>query len=148
MQETQIQSLGQEDSQRRKWQSTPVSLSGNFHEKRSLAVYNPRGRKESDMTKHTRTQQHLKYGLKNVINLTWLKKNFQHTHTHNEFPGGFYFKRNHPINHVRKIADCYSRKQACIVYVQMLAVLVVHHGTRPHCGKILDWQIKCLIVFP
>jgi len=40
-----------------------------------------------------------------------------HTHTHSEFPGRFYFKRNHPINHVRKLADCYSRKQARIVYI-------------------------------
>ena len=40
-----------------------------------------------------------------------------HTHTHNDFPGRFYFKRNHSINHVGKIADCYSRKQACVVYI-------------------------------
>ena len=47
-----------------------------------------------------------------------LKKFFQHTHTHthNEFQDRFYFKRNHPINHVGKIADCYSGTQACIVY--------------------------------
>ena len=36
---------------RRKWQPTPVFLPGEFHGQRSLARYNPWGRKESDMTK-------------------------------------------------------------------------------------------------
>ena len=35
---------------RRKWQSTPVFLPGEFHGQRSLASYSPWGRKESDMT--------------------------------------------------------------------------------------------------
>ena len=35
---------------RRKWQPTPVSLTGKSHEQRSLAAYNPWGFKESDMT--------------------------------------------------------------------------------------------------
>ena len=37
----------------RKWQPTPVFLPGKFHGQRSLAGYNPQGRKESDMTTHT-----------------------------------------------------------------------------------------------
>ena len=36
---------------RRKWQPTPVFLPGEFHGQRSLASYNPWGRKEADMTK-------------------------------------------------------------------------------------------------
>ena len=35
---------------RRKWQSTPVFLPGEFHGQRSLVGYSPRGRKESDTT--------------------------------------------------------------------------------------------------
>ena len=35
---------------RRKWQLTPVFLPGKSHGQRSLAGYNPWGRKESDMT--------------------------------------------------------------------------------------------------
>ena len=35
---------------RREWQPTPVLLPGEFHEQRSLAGYNPWGRKESDTT--------------------------------------------------------------------------------------------------
>ena len=51
-QETRVQSLGWEDPPwRRKWQSTPVFLPGEFHRQRSLAGYSPWGRKESDMTK-------------------------------------------------------------------------------------------------
>ena len=75
VQETQVQSLGQEDLLekgmathssilaphpkkrglkeifwRRKWQSTPVLLPGKFHGWRSLVGYSPRGRKESDTT--------------------------------------------------------------------------------------------------
>lgn len=46
-----------------------------------------------------------------------LPKHTPHTyiHIHNEFPD-IYFKRNRPINHVEKIADYYSGKQARIVY--------------------------------
>ena len=35
---------------RRKWQSTPALLPGEFHGQRSLAGYSPRGRKELDTT--------------------------------------------------------------------------------------------------
>ena len=51
MQETWVQSLGQEDSLEKemKWQPTPVFLPGESHGRRSLAGYSPRGRQESDM---------------------------------------------------------------------------------------------------
>ena len=35
---------------RRKWQPTPVFFRGEFHGQRSLAGYNPCGRRELDMT--------------------------------------------------------------------------------------------------
>ena len=37
---------------RRKWQPALVFLPGKLHGQRSLAGYNPWGRKESDMTEH------------------------------------------------------------------------------------------------
>ena len=43
---------------RRKWQPTPVFLPEKSHGQRSLAVYSPWGRKESDTNEHThRTQK-------------------------------------------------------------------------------------------
>ena len=50
MQETQVQSLGQEDPQRRRWQPTPVFLSGESHGQRSPKGHSPWGRKEADTT--------------------------------------------------------------------------------------------------
>ena len=50
LQETQVQSLGQEDPRRRKWQPTPVLLPGKFHRQRRLAGYSPWGCKELDTT--------------------------------------------------------------------------------------------------
>ena len=50
MQETQVQSLGGEDSLEKKWQPTPVFLPGKFHGQRSLAGNSPWGHKETDMT--------------------------------------------------------------------------------------------------
>ena len=50
MQETQVQSLGQEDPQRKEWLSTPAFWPGEFHEQRSLAGYTLWGHKESDST--------------------------------------------------------------------------------------------------
>ena len=41
---------------KRKWQPTPVFLSGESHGQRSLAVYSPWGCKEWDATEHARTQ--------------------------------------------------------------------------------------------
>ena len=43
MRETWMQSLGWEDSLRRKWQLTPVFLPGEFYGQRSLAGYSPWG---------------------------------------------------------------------------------------------------------
>ena len=50
VQETQIQSLGREDSLEKGMGTTPLFLLGEFHGQRSLAGYNPWGRKELDMT--------------------------------------------------------------------------------------------------
>ena len=49
MQETWVQSLSQ-IPWRRKWQPTPVFLSGKSHGQRSLVDYSPWDRKESDTT--------------------------------------------------------------------------------------------------
>ena len=59
IQETWIQSLGQEDPWWREWLPTPVFLSGEFQGQRSLVGYSPRGRKELEATEqlaytHTR----------------------------------------------------------------------------------------------
>ena len=51
MRETQVQSLGREDSLEKKWQPTPGSLPGKSHGQQSLAGYSPQDRKESDTTK-------------------------------------------------------------------------------------------------
>ena len=42
---------------RRKWQPTPVLLSGKSHGRKSLIGYSPRGCKESDMTERLRAAQ-------------------------------------------------------------------------------------------
>ena len=50
MREAWVQSLDWEDTQRRRWQPTPVFLPGEFHGQRSLAGYSPWGCKQSNMT--------------------------------------------------------------------------------------------------
>jgi len=50
MQETQVGSLGWEDSLEEAWQHTPVFLPGEFHGHRILMGYSPWGRKELDIT--------------------------------------------------------------------------------------------------
>ena len=42
----------------RKWQPTPVLLSGKLHGQRSVVGYSLGGRKESDTTEHTHTSTH------------------------------------------------------------------------------------------
>ena len=54
MQETQIQSLGQEDPWRRKWQPTPIFWPGKSCGWRILAGCSPWGCRESDMTEQLR----------------------------------------------------------------------------------------------
>jgi len=49
IQNTRLQSLGQEDPLEREWQPTPVFLSREFHGQRGLMGYSP-GVAESDMT--------------------------------------------------------------------------------------------------
>ena len=50
MQEARVQSLGQEDPLEKEMTTTPVFLPGKSRGWRSLAGYDPRGHKESDMT--------------------------------------------------------------------------------------------------
>ena len=59
MQETQHQSLGQEDPLEKGWQPTPVFLPRGSYGQRSLVGYSPWGLKESDTTgqlTHTQIQ--------------------------------------------------------------------------------------------
>ena len=49
-QETQVQSLSQEDPWRKKWQPTPIFLPGKSHGWKSLVGYSPWGHTESDTT--------------------------------------------------------------------------------------------------
>ena len=62
VQETWVQSLGQEDPWRREWLPTPVFLPGKPHGQRSLDGYNPWGHKELDMTE--RLSMHTCNGLR------------------------------------------------------------------------------------
>ena len=61
MQETWVQSLGQEDIPwRREWLPTPIFSPGKFHEQRNLAGYSPWACKELDMAEwlsHTQSFQ-------------------------------------------------------------------------------------------
>ena len=50
MQESQVQSLGEEDPLEKEMATARVFLPGEFHGQRSLAGYSPWGPKESDMT--------------------------------------------------------------------------------------------------
>ena len=50
MQETWIQSLGQEDTLEKEMTTHSSTLPGKFHGQRSLVNYSPRGRKESGTT--------------------------------------------------------------------------------------------------
>ena len=50
MQETWVQSLGQEDPLKKGTATTPALLPGKSHGQRSLIGYSPWGRKESDTT--------------------------------------------------------------------------------------------------
>ena len=52
-----VPELGRSIHWRRKWQPTPMFLSGKSHGQRSLAGYSPWGRKESDTTEHTRAHE-------------------------------------------------------------------------------------------
>ena len=50
MQETWVQSLGQEDPLEKDWLLTPIFLPGKSNGQRSLAGYSPWGSKELDTT--------------------------------------------------------------------------------------------------
>ena len=50
MQETWVQSLGQEAPMEKKWLPTPIFLPGKSHGQRSLVSYSARGHNELDMT--------------------------------------------------------------------------------------------------
>ena len=53
VQETPVQSLGQEDALEKDMQPTPVFSPGDFHGQKGLAGYSPWSRKESDRTEAT-----------------------------------------------------------------------------------------------
>ena len=57
--ERQIQSLGQEDPFKKKWQPTLVFLPEKPHGQRSLVGYCPKGLKELDTTEHAVTDSYL-----------------------------------------------------------------------------------------
>ena len=71
MQETWVQSLGQEDPRRRKWQSTLVFLSQKSYRHRSLAGYTPWVHKEWDMTERLNNIKYQKAGILAPVPWSW-----------------------------------------------------------------------------
>ena len=59
MQETQVQSLGQEDPLEKKWQPTPVFLPVKAHGQRSLVGYSLRGHIRVRYNLAIKQQQHI-----------------------------------------------------------------------------------------
>ena len=59
MRETQVHSMGQEDPLEKGIVPTSVFLPEKSHGQRSLAGYNPWGRKESDTTEHACMQYYI-----------------------------------------------------------------------------------------
>ena len=76
----------------RKWQPTPVFLTGRFHGPRSLAGYSPWGCKGSDTTErtHARARAHT----------------HTHTHTHTDLIGG----------HLKLHFKLWSKKIVCSLF--------------------------------
>ena len=66
MQETQLQSMGEEVLWRRKWIPTSVFSPGEFYGQRSLVGYSPWGHKESDTTEQL-TLSHFHKGETRVV---------------------------------------------------------------------------------
>ena len=62
MQETQVQSLGQDDSLEKRMATHSSILAGEFHGRGSLAGYSPWGCKESDMTEQLTLSLSMKFG--------------------------------------------------------------------------------------
>ena len=62
MQETQVQSLGQEDPLENKMATHPVFLPGESHGQKNLVGYSPWGRKELDTTEQLHTHTHTRMG--------------------------------------------------------------------------------------
>ena len=71
MQETLVQSLGQEDPWRRKWQPTAVFLPGKSHGQRSLAGYSPWGHERVGHNLATKYTQQSHMVPKELANVTW-----------------------------------------------------------------------------
>ena len=61
MQESRVQSLGQEDPQAKKMATIPVLLPGESHGGRSLVGYSPWGHKDSDATERLHFHFHFTY---------------------------------------------------------------------------------------
>ena len=70
MQETEVQSLGREDSLEKEWPSIPVFLPGESHGQRSLAVSSPWGHKESDTSERLTNCQAMEANVSTHLILT------------------------------------------------------------------------------
>ena len=80
---------------RRKWQPTPVFFPEEFHEHRSLVVFNPWGPKESDMTEQLLLTQIWTGAQNNIRHLTVAQQvivDFPRSHMINAFLG-----KDHPL---------------------------------------------------
>ena len=62
MQEMQVRSLGRENPLEKKWQHTPVFLSGKSQGQKSLAGYSTQGPKRFGHDLTTNNNKHVSYG--------------------------------------------------------------------------------------
>ena len=86
MQETRVQSLGQEDPLEKETATPPVFLPGEFHEQRSLAGYSPWNPKELDMTEQLTS--FLSFFLRDISAIPGLGRSLEGGQGSTEVPGG------------------------------------------------------------
>ena len=138
IQETQVQSLGQEDPWRRKQQLTPVFLPGKSHGQRSLTGYSPWGRRESDTTGHTRTDWVYKTYTSQDNVVPWAQEHSQMTFQSNQIHFPLLPSLSHILSplplSLSAIENSYSRTSLVVQWLRLHAPKVGGSGSIPGQG--------------
>ena len=120
VQETQVQSLGQEDPQRKEWRLTPIFVPREPHGQTSLAGYSPWGHKESDWATNT---------------FTFTQYNSWHTGASTEWTG----KKSYWLEEGEEVEDGRADKLSAIGDGGRTAVSFMLDGTG--LEKMICWYL-------
>ena len=139
-QETWVQSLGREDSWRRKWLLTPVFLPGEFRGQRSLVSYSWWGQRESDMTELVTLSPYLVlyHLLVKIFTFLSFSSHWNINSQWQRYGSALFIALFKYLDQHQERSRCSAKSGECLLFMPLLITLLSVYPNSSHRSRLAE----------